>query len=150
MRQASGFTLIEILLVMAVISIMAAMTVPMIAGAMERYYVISAGQQVASTIRLARFQAVARNSNVQITFDEAAGTYQTEVWDSVDMAWDALGEVQILPRDITFVGAPADIAIEPTGRTADTAGCPCTITVSNENDDTRTITVSRSGRVQLQ
>lgn len=151
MRQVSGFSLIEILVVVALVSTMAAMSVPMIAGAMDRYYIISAGQQVASTIRAARFQAVARNSDVRIRFDfPAAGQYQTEI--EVAGAWESLGEVQYLPRGISFAeGVPADVAIEPTGRPDAAAGCPCTIGVSNGNaDDDRTLTISTSGRVQLQ
>src|SRR3990167_7595899 len=76
MRQSAGFTLIEILLVVAVVSVMAAMTVPTVAGAMDRYYILSAGQQVASTIRAARFQAVSRNQSLEVVLDLDAGEYQ--------------------------------------------------------------------------
>jgi hypothetical protein len=117
---------------------------------MDRYYIISAGQQVASTIRAARFQAVARNSNVRIRFDvPAAGQYQTEVQDPDTLDWESLGEVQYLPTDISFGDGVADVEIEPTGRAPDT--CPCTIVVTNgSEEDDRTITVSTSGRIQLQ
>ena len=153
MRHAPGFTLIEILIVVGLVAVMAAVTVPTVAGAMNRYYILSAGQQVVSTIRTARFQAVARNSDVRIRFDfPAAGQYQTEIWDEDDMAWGSLGQVQYLSRNISFGdGTPTDVEIEPTGRPPAVAGCPCTIIVSNGNaDDDRTLTISTSGRIQLQ
>ena len=147
MRQAAGFTLIEILIVVGLVAVMAAVTVPTVAGAMDRYYINSAGQQVASTIRTARFQAVARNIRTQVNFDSpAVGQYQTEIWDG--MSWDALGEVQRLSTGITFGDGIADVTLEPSGRAP---ACPCTIVVTDgteEND--QTIIISSSGRVQLQ
>jgi type IV fimbrial biogenesis protein FimT len=149
MHRTAGFTLIELLVAVALISILAGLTVPILAGAMDRYYILSAGQQVASTIRAARFQAVARNADVRINFNEGTLSYQTEVWNDVTMAWDALGEVQLLPRDISFGDGIADVTVEPSGR-APACG-PCTIVVTNGSElDDRTITVSSTGRVQLQ
>ena len=146
MRQSAGFTLIEILLVVAVVSVMAAMTVPTVAGAMDRYYILSAGQQVASTIRAARFQAVARNRLLELRFDTDAGTYQ--VFD--DTTNVAVGNVQTLTAGVSFDAGTVDIPFETDGRP--TAGaCPCTIIVTDGNAAyDRTVTVSTSGRVQLE
>jgi prepilin-type N-terminal cleavage/methylation domain-containing protein len=152
MRHTAGFTLIEVLMVVALVSILAAVTVPILAGAMDRYAVVSAGQQVASTIRTVRFQAISRNSSVRVRFDSpAAGQYHAEVWNETTTTWDALGEVRYLPSGIGFVGDVAAIQIEPTGRPPTAARCPCSLTVTNRNTgDDRTITVSASGRVQLE
>lgn len=148
--MADGFTLIEALLVVATSVVLAVVTVPILAGAIDRYYILSAGQQVASTIRAARFQAVARNSNVRIRHDfPAADQYQTEIEDPDTMVWGALGDAQNLPTGVTFADDSDDIQVEPSGRAP---GCaPCTIVVTNgDEEDDRTITVSTSGRVRLQ
>ncbi|OFW01871.1 MAG: hypothetical protein A3I61_02455 [Acidobacteria bacterium RIFCSPLOWO2_02_FULL_68_18] len=144
MRQSAGFTLIEILLVVAVVSVMAAMTVPTVAGAMDRYYILSAGQQVASTIRAARFQAVSRNQTLEVVLDLDAGEYQVFEDGGVTPAGDA----QLLPTGISFgEDSATTVEVAPNGRVTTAA----TITVTNGNaDDDRTITVSTSGRVQLQ
>jgi len=144
MRQTAGFTLIEILIVVGLVAVMAAVTVPTVAGAMDRYYINSAGQQVASTIRTARFQAVARNQNLEVRFDVAPGQYRV----FEDGGVTAVGEVQRLPTRVSFGdGSAAVVDLQPDGRVPTVA----TITVTNGNAaDDRTITVSISGRVQLQ
>lgn len=152
MGRSDGFTLIEILLVVGVISVLAAMSVPMIADAMQRYEVISGGQQVVSTMRAARFQAVARNRDVRVRFNfPAADQYQTEILDPVT-GWGTLGQAQYLPQDISFgAGVPADLVFEPTGRPDLAEGCPCTVGVTNGDEvNDKTITVTISGQIQLQ
>jgi len=143
MRSASGFTLIEIMIVVAVIGILAGMSAPIVSSAMDRYDIIAAGQQVASTVRAGRFQAIARNDTLRVRFDyPAAGQYQV-----VDTANVKVGEIQRLADGVTFGDGTADVQIDAEGR----ALAPSTITVTNGNADyDRTITVSTSGRVQLQ
>jgi prepilin-type N-terminal cleavage/methylation domain-containing protein len=142
MRQAAGFTLIEILVVMALIAVLAGAAAPTVTTALELYNINSAGQQVASTIRAARFQAVARNGTLQVRFNyPAAGQYQV-----VDTALNAVGEVQRLPDGITF-GGFTNLQITNTGRMA--AVSNIVVTNGNAAQD-RTIVVSTSGRIQLQ
>jgi len=145
MRREAGFSLLEILLVVGVVGVLTAITVPMIAGAMDRYEVTSASQQVASTIRTARLQAVARNRNTRVRFDfPAAGQYQTEVQDP---GWTPLGAVQLLPPDVSF-GAAATVQFGPNGRLV---GAAAAITLTNGNAGSdRTINVTASGRIELQ
>ncbi|OFW14992.1 MAG: hypothetical protein A3H29_03310 [Acidobacteria bacterium RIFCSPLOWO2_02_FULL_67_21] len=144
--QAEGFTLIEILIVVALIGILAGITAPTVKAGIDRYSVISAGQQVGSTVRAARFQAVARNRLLELRFDTGAGTYQ--VFD--DTTNVAVGNVQTLTAGVSFDAGTVDIPFETDGRP--TAGaCPCTIIVTDGNAAyDRTVTVSTSGRVQLE
>jgi len=129
---ADGFTLIEILIVVGLIMIVAGAAVPTLADAIQRYSLITASQQVVSTIRGARHQAV--------------GQYQV-----LDAADAAVGDVQFLPTGALFGAVSGDIQIITSGRVTDLAGNATTetIVVSNDDGETRTITVSASGRVQL-
>jgi len=94
---------------------------------------------------------VARNQRTRVRFDvPEAGQYRTEGWDPDTAAWVALGQIQLLPRDVAFGDGAPTVEFVPTGRLP--AGNPAAVlTVTNGHaDDDRTITVSTSGRVQLQ
>lgn len=138
--RENGFSLIELMIVVALVAVLVGTTVPAMAGAMRRYELTTTSQQVVSTIRAARLQAVGRNMVLRVRFDfPAAGQYQV-----VDAADNAIGLVQSLADSVTF-GAVADVQFNTSGRLA----APMAITVSND-DQTSTISVSASGQVRLQ
>ena len=138
-----GFTLIELLLVVGLIAVLAAATVPSIAGGMRRFTLTTASQQVASTIRAARYQAIGKNATVRVRFDSPDdGQYQIEILDGLD---PNVGPAKWLPEGAAFSAVSGDIDIDPRGRVA----TPVTIVLAGPDADTRTISVSRSGRVEL-
>jgi prepilin-type N-terminal cleavage/methylation domain-containing protein len=143
MRNTAGFTLIEALVVMALISVLAGMTAPAVTAGMKRYEVISASQQVAGTIRSARYQAVGKNMILKVRFDYPdAGQFQ--VVDSDDAA---IGSVQYLDDDIQF-GDFTDLEFSTAGRL--TSGVAASIVVTNgDADQDRTVVVSKNGQVEL-
>ena len=142
--RESGFTLLEVLVVVAVIGVLAAISAPAVQAGLDRYALISASQQVASTIRTARWQAVAKNKTLRLRFDYPDDSeYQV-----VDTSDDAVGSVQYLPGGITF-DSFEDLEFDPEGRLIDPAAAT-SIVVTNDDDQDSTITVSTSGRVQLQ
>jgi len=147
--RTDGFSLIELMIVVGVIAVLGGMAVPQIAGAMRQYSLTSASQQVVSTVRAARAQAVGRNARMRVRFNFPAAR-QYQVW-RLDPAlgWLAAGGVNTLPNGASF-GAVSDIIeIDTSGRVAGVAGpAPVTIVVTNGTQN-RTITASASGRVQL-
>lgn len=143
-----GFSLIELMIVVALVAVLAGIAVPQLAGAMTRYALINASQQVVSTIRNARVQAVGKNRVARVRFNfPAAGQYQ--VLDSADAA---LGSVQILPNGAAFGVISGDVEFNTSGRATHVGGgaAPVTIVMSNGTAaQNRTITISASGRVLL-
>src|SRR6185436_1457907 len=108
-----GFSLVELLIVVALVATMAAIVVPSVQGAIAQYDLLTSGQQVVSTIRAARIQAVSRNQILKVRFDfPAAGQYQ--VVDAIDAA---VGLPQTLGGQITF-GAFTDVQFTTAGRLA--------------------------------
>jgi len=146
--REDGFSLIELMIVVALIATLAAITVPAVTGAMTRYALISASQQVVSTIRSARVQAVGKNRVARVRFNfPAAGQYQ-----AVDSAGVALGSAQTLPNGAAFGAVSGDVEFNTSGRATHVGGgaAPVTVVVSNGTvAQNRTITISASGRVLL-
>ena len=142
LNHERGFTLIELLIVIGLVSVLAGIAVPAISAGMERYRLISASQQVASMIRAARWQAVAKNQILHVRFDYPdAAQYQV-----LDEADTAIGAVQYLPDGVTFDDS-IDLEISTEGRMTAVS----TIVVTNgDADQDRTISVTTSGRVYLQ
>jgi len=146
--RTDGFSLIELMIVVGLIAVLGGIAVPQVVAGMRVYSLISASQEVVSTIRAARAQAVGRNITLRVRFNfPAAGQYQ--IWDPI--AGAAIGGVKFLPNGAAFAGVSDTVVINTSGRVTGLAGpAPVTIVVTNgDATQDRTITVSASGRVQL-
>jgi prepilin-type N-terminal cleavage/methylation domain-containing protein len=143
-----GFSLIELMIVVAMLAVLAGIAVPATVGAMSRYALITASQQVVGTIRNARVQAVGKNRVTRVRFNfPAAGQYQ-----ALDSADVALGSVQTLPNGATFGAISGAVEFNTSGRATHVGGGPAPVTIVVSNGvaaQNRTITISASGRVQL-
>jgi prepilin-type N-terminal cleavage/methylation domain-containing protein len=144
--RSGGFTLIELMLVVGLIAVLAAATAPSIIQGMRQFEVNTASQQVASTIRLARYQAVGKNMTVRVRFDYPDdGQYQ--ILDGSDA--DVISSARMLLNGAAFSAISGDIQIDSQGRVTALAGSlPATVTIAN-SADSKTISISRGGRVEL-
>jgi Tfp pilus assembly protein FimT len=130
-------------MVVAIIGILAGFTAPAVSAGMDRYELISASQQIAGTIRSARYQAVGKNMILKVRFDyPEAGQFQI-----VDADDTAMGPVQYLDDDIEF-GEFTDLEFSTSGRL--TSGVAASIIITNGDDDQdRAVVVSKNGQVEL-
>jgi prepilin-type N-terminal cleavage/methylation domain-containing protein len=70
-----GITLMELIIVMAIIALGAVLMVPNIAGWIPNYRLRTATRDVVSTLRVAQMKAVARNMDHRVTFVPGEGSY---------------------------------------------------------------------------
>jgi Tfp pilus assembly protein FimT len=61
-RRARGFSVVELLVVVAIVMVVSGIAIPQITGTLRSYQVTSAASQVADTIKFSRFEAIRRNS----------------------------------------------------------------------------------------
>lgn len=73
MRKETGFTLMEIMVVIAIIGVLSAIAVPTYLGALPKLRVKDAAMDLGANIQQARLQAIKINGDCTVTF--AAGSY---------------------------------------------------------------------------
>jgi prepilin-type N-terminal cleavage/methylation domain-containing protein len=174
----SGFSLIELLIVVAVGMIVVGIAIPAVVEATRQASLNTSVQSVAAAIRGARYAAVAKNRTVRVRFncpaanqfrvvefvgnpaiDQDANRCSETAYPYPDpdaaVAPNIDGQMLRLGNGSQF-GAAQDIQIDTSGRVTKLTGCPtcvssaapATIAVAN-GYDTRTITVNASGQVQV-
>ena len=73
-----GFTLLELIIVVSILSIFAALALPTFNNAFSDYKIESAAKRIASDIRYARSYAITTDDTISITFDPADENYQVK------------------------------------------------------------------------
>jgi general secretion pathway protein H len=68
-RRSAGFTLIEMLVVMAILALVTALALPVLRPPPDKLRLEAAARTVASALRLSRTRAIAVNADVVLTID---------------------------------------------------------------------------------
>ena len=75
-RLAGGFSLIELVLVLAIIGVAAGIAIPRYADSLARYHVDAAARRIVADLALARTSARSVSASRTVTFRVASGTYE--------------------------------------------------------------------------
>jgi hypothetical protein len=131
----AGFSMIELLVVAGLIIVMAAVSVPAIAGYLKNYTIRGATQQVAGEIQIARNKAIVKNVNAGVVFGILdSNTYRIVVEDEIPGGVLAAshGALRDLPQGVVFVPAAGNaLRFDRMGRgCAPAAGCGPAVTVA--------------------
>lgn len=122
-RPASGFSLIELMLVVAIAAVVFAMALPQLTQTMRNMHLGSSSATLSSAIQAARYQAI--QSGCPITMTVSTGTYllafeklkTTGGIPQCDTVFtnDPRGSLPWASSDIALVGAPQTMEFNPSG-----------------------------------
>ena len=152
-RERNGFTLTELIIVVAILGILSLIAVPNIIGELPNYRIKAASRDIASRLLLARMKAISRNCQYRIAFDPA-GSYTVMRNDPVT-GWVQEGEAFNLPAAVRFNRGGADpitfssdrVVFNPNG----SSNVNGAIYLKNSRDTMYHISVLQStGRVSLE
>lgn len=150
-RRYRGFTLLELLGALAVVSILLATAVPRINAALAGLVLDQAARRLAADLQLARMKAVARNARVRVVVESEPPSYRVEA--ESESTFAAEGERRALPAGVALDLAASTrassgrvtVTFQPRGNTADN----CTIALRAAAGARRDVVVSPIGRVRL-
>ena len=148
-NKQSGFTLIELIIIIAILAIFAGIAVPNFLSYMPKHRLNGAARQVMGDLMAARMKAVKLNHRVKVFF---YSNYQYKICDDAnndETVADGEGDVQLRDiqneySDVTFDSSnPPDPVFSPRGTATTT-----TITLQNSSGS-KDITISIAGRVKI-
>jgi len=118
-RNASGFTLLELIIVLAVMAILVSWGFPSLTESMKNNRMIAQNNEMVAMLQYARSEAIRRNTSVEVHLS-ASGTEWDAYIDDPDNMADvegcALGQLRCSENDrVTMTGSPAIITFNNRG-----------------------------------
>lgn len=148
MEKKAGFTLVEVMIVIAVFAIMAAVAIPAFMSLLPGMRLNGAARQVMGDLMDARMKAVKLNQRTKVFFD--GNGYEYEIWNDADNGGtvaddegdDVERNIQTDYHDVTL-SKTADPVFQARGTATGT-----TVTVSNSSGK-KYVKVAITGRVKI-
>jgi prepilin-type N-terminal cleavage/methylation domain-containing protein len=120
-----GFSAVELLIVLAVVGSLAAVSLPISGGMIDDIRLRGDAQGLSSAVALTKMTAATRFTRARLHVNEAAGTWQIETWQSTGTpAWVLDGGVHRLSQRDQFGAGPVTTA-PPNTQSVVTQPTPC-------------------------
>ena len=146
--SASGFTLLEMAFVVTIGMVVTTISVPMTKTALKAYHLNTAVAAVSGAIQSTRYQAIMHGYHYNMSFNQAANSYQLGSKVPPATAFSNVGTlVPWCPTGDVTISAPTTLEFFPGGTVTATTGS-MSFSLSN-GTTTKTITVSGVGDVSV-
>ena len=141
-----GFTMAEVVVSLAVFSVLGAMAQPAFSEIMETFELHGAARQVYTEVQRVRMAAVMENTSCRAKLDDS-GNLMFERLDLETNAWEAMPDQNLNADDTAdlTVTAPDTITFVPNGGTSSSGA----ITLTDAGGQSRSISVSASGSIRI-
>jgi prepilin-type N-terminal cleavage/methylation domain-containing protein len=97
-----GFSLIELLVVVGLTGVVAAIAMPMMKGSLGFYRLSGDARSTASAVSLGKMRAASTFGRVRLYADRTARTFHLETWDKATSMWLVDGGTSYLSPSVTF------------------------------------------------
>jgi type II secretory pathway pseudopilin PulG len=155
-RSESGMSIVDLLVALAVMSVIAAVAVPNIQAAGDGYELVTAGFDVAAKLGEARTNALKRNRQTWVLITAATQTLQLQMVDAGTGNPVDIGGPEFLPRRVEVLipggAATQQILFDAMGRPVDGVGIVLQQAVQIRHirsTQTRTVTAGTTGRITV-
>jgi len=171
MRKQTGFTLIELMIGIALIATVTAIAVPNFIGWLPNYRLRSAVQDLLSNFQKAKLTAVKRNTNTAVCFSTSGYTIFLDPNEDfvknsvptpgeevvVQVTWDAYKSLNVSLASNTFytVSGQRCLAFQPNGMPVDAdpsgfSNITREANLSNTNNKSTNVIVSPAGGIRIE
>ena len=154
MSRNKGFTLIELMIVIAIFAVLAGITAPMFLQWRDRTKVSGDATELRAVFEMAKMRAIKHNTNTIVSFPNTT-SYRAFVDTNNNGAWDAGEDIfaeRVLSPGVTITVntfAGNDMAFNPRGM-ANGPASTGTITMRSPGGERYSVVVSSFGRVRMQ
>jgi type IV fimbrial biogenesis protein FimT len=141
MGSSYGFTVLELLVVMALMSIVTALAIPSLSSTREQLTVNEATQKIAATLAEVRAEAVRVKSKISISFSSTGLTWDTYQDGTTD------GTLK-LPKGVIWSGStPATFSFDGLGLVPSISGTQSITVKRGKHSDT--VQINKNGYISL-
>jgi type II secretory pathway pseudopilin PulG len=104
LSRTSGFTTLELLLVIGIVGVLAAFSLPLVDQTIDSFRIVGASRSVTNAIAVAKIRAASTFTRVRLFVDLSTGTHKLQRLDksTVPMSWVDDGGLTYLPTGVVF------------------------------------------------
>lgn len=157
MPSVRGFTFFELLVVMALITVVSAIAVPVLMESTTRNQVWTASEMIGAQIRQARLKAISRNMTFRVRFDcPGAGQFRVlrvtgdgSIDNAVDRCDDTIEHdsgIYRMPGNVSYGASPPTLTVNSRGVFTSSGSIPAVFTVTY-GTSSRSMNVSGTGQI---